>query len=113
MMPKRTLKSGKNGDLQAALNAEADYSEMFTRAVRSLAHVLGDALSAPLEHDEDMNYSSAQKIAVWLDRAYQPVPPRDRRAVYRLIDYVSSKGRYFAFVTLRLSTSTADWKEKG
>src|SRR6266849_2752859 len=113
-MPKRVVNEADlNRGLLAALNTKPNYSEAFTAEVRSLADVIGDVLSAPVEHDDDMNYSSAQKIVVWLDRPGQPVPPKDRRARYRLFDYVSSRAHYFAFVTLRLSDSTAGWREMG
>jgi hypothetical protein len=60
-----------------------------------------------------MNYSASQKIVVWLDRLCRPVPPNRLDAAYRLVDYVSSKGPFFATSLMKLSDTTAGWKEKG
>jgi hypothetical protein len=102
-----------NRDVQVALSTEPDYSMTFTQDVISLHRVIADTLSAPVEHDDDMNYSSAQKLVVWLDKRCHFLAPRSPKAVYRLIDFVSSRGHFFTFITLGLSASTAGWKEKG
>lgn len=78
-----------------------------------LNHIISRALSAHVEHDDDMNYSSAQKLVVWLDKGCNLIAPRNNKAAYRLIDFISSRGRFFTFATLGLSASTAGWKEKG
>lgn len=88
---------------EAALKANADYSMGFTQEVQTLCSRIEDALSAKLEHDDDMNYSSSQKLVLCLDAKCEPVMPSDPMARYRLTDFVSSKGRYFAFVTHKQS----------
>jgi hypothetical protein len=98
--------------VQAALKMDPDYSQAFTKRVALLARSISDALSIQVEHDPDMNYSAAQKIVIWLNAHYQPVPPRSPDAVYRLNMYVSSKGRYFTFVTLVLSTAGENGQER-
>jgi hypothetical protein len=112
-----SIKTVKNAemsrDIRVALSTEPDYSAEFTNEVTALQLAIADELSAPVEHDADMNYSSAQKLVVWLDRGCRPVAARDPKSAYRLIDFVSSRGRFFAFLTLGLSTSTVGWKEKG
>jgi hypothetical protein len=98
--------------LQAALKTDSDYSQAFTNRMALLARSISDALSIQVEHDTDMNYSAAQKIVIWLNTHCQPVPPRSPDAVYRLNIYVSSKGRYFTFVTLVLSTTGENRRER-
>ncbi len=113
-MSSKTQKKAKTSRVvHAALGTEPDYSVKFTDQVRALQRVIADALSAPVEHDDDMNYSSAQKLVVWLDRGCRPIAPRDPKSAYRLIDLVSSRGRFFTFITLGLSALTAGWKENG
>ena len=114
-MSRKTLNRAElNPDVLVALNTAPDYSDTFTREVMSLHRAIADELSAPVEHDDDMNYSSAQKLVVWLDKGYHFLAPSNPdKAVYRLIDFVSSRGRFFTFMTLGLSASTAGWKEKG
>jgi hypothetical protein len=90
-----------------------DYSEAFTRRVAQLAHAIGDDLATPVEHDMEMNYSSAQKIAIALNAAFQPVPSGSAEIAYRLHVCVSAKARYFAFVVLGLSSSEDGWREHG
>lgn len=110
-MSSKTQKKAKTSRVvHAALGTEPDYSVKFTDQVRALQRVIADALSAPVEHDDDMNYSSAQKLVVWLDRGCRPIAPRDPKSAYRLIDLVSSRGRFFTFITLGLSALT-DWME--
>ena len=82
-------------DLGVVLNTAPDYSETFTREIKSLHHVIGNAIAAPVEHDDDMNYSAAQKLVVWLDKKCHPIAPRNSQAAYRLVDFVSSRGRFF------------------
>jgi hypothetical protein len=100
-------------DVSKALNSQPDYSVAFTRRVGALARRIHDDLSVPVEHDSDMNYSSAQKIVVWLDKSCRPVSPMSGEAIFRLYDYISSRADYFTFVTLRLSASERGWKERG
>jgi hypothetical protein len=93
--------------LSLAYHANADYSEAFTDKVRRMAKSLETKLKVKVEHDDDMNYRSSQSIIVWLNGACQPVEPYSTRAVYRLIDYVSSKGPFFTLVTFELCQSKA------
>ena len=102
-----------NPGLQAALNTAPDFSIAFTQEVMSLHRAMADELGALVEHDDDMNYGSSQKLVVWLDAKCHALPPRDPKATYRLMDFVSSRGRFFALVTLGLFTSTPVGKEKG
>jgi hypothetical protein len=102
-----------NRGILAALKADADYSEAFTRRVLQLAHALGDDLATPVDHDGDMNYSSAQKIVVGLNAACQPVASGSEEIAYQLHVCGSAKGRYFAFVVLQLSASEDGWREHG
>jgi hypothetical protein len=114
LMPKKTLNyAEKDRDIQVALNTAPDFSIAFTREVKSLLHAVADGLSGPVEHDDDMNYSAAQKLVVWLDRDCHLLSPRDPKAVYRLIVFVSSRGRFYAFIALGLSSSTARGRENG
>jgi len=113
-MPKKTVKRASvNRDPKVALNTAPDYSATFTHEIMSLHRVIAEELSASVELDDDMNYGSAQKLVVWLDRGCRLIAPRSPKAAYRLIDFVSSRGRFFTFITLALSASTAGWKEKG
>ena len=100
-------------NLHVALNAAPDFTGAFTNEVMLLQHMIADELSAPVEHDDDMNYSSAQKLVIWLDKGCHFVSPRDAKAAFRLVDLVSSRGRFFTIVSLSISASTAGWKEKG
>lgn len=102
-----------NREVQAALSTAPDYSNTFTNEMISLHRLIEDELSASVEHDEEMNYSSAQKIVFWLDRECQLIAPRNPKAVFRLIVFVSSRGCFLTFITLGLSASTAGWREKG
>jgi hypothetical protein len=99
--------------LRAALKADPDYSEAFADRVAALARAVADELAVPVEHDADMNYSAAQKLVVWLNGAGVPVEPRSPDAIYRLNTYFSSKGRYFTFVTLALSASGENGRDRG
>jgi hypothetical protein len=113
-MIRKTVKSaGMGRDVQLALSTEPDYTIAFTQKVASLQSVIAEALAAPVEHDDDMNYSSAQKLAVWLDARCNVVPTCDPKAAYRLIDFVSSRGPFFTFIALGLSASTDGWIDKG
>jgi hypothetical protein len=113
-MTKKNLKSaGIDSELRAALTTAPDFTQAFSHEVQSLRDLVAEALSAKIEHDDDMNYSSAQKLVVWLNGDYQPVAPHDSQAACRLIVFVSSRGRFFSFVTLTLSASTTGWKKKG
>ncbi len=96
--------------VKKALRCQPDYSIAFTHQVGALAKRIQDALSASVEHDSDMNYGSGQKIVVWLNKTCRLVAPRSSEAVYRLEDHVSSRGRLFTFVTLRLAPSDRHWK---
>jgi hypothetical protein len=98
-MHRRTVKRADPSALQAALNTEPDYSKAFTHEVAILAHAIEEVCRVPVEHDDDMNYSAAQRLVG---------DPRDSHAVYRLLVLVSSKGSYFTFVTLHLSDSLAE-----
>jgi hypothetical protein len=102
-----------SGDVRVALSTEPDYSVTFTDEVMALHRGVADALPAPVEHDDDMNYSSAQKLVVWLDRECHILRPRDSKAAYRLLYFVSSRGRFFTFITLGLTISTAGWDKNG
>jgi hypothetical protein len=113
-MPKTVLRhTTLNGAVKRALSAKPDYSAAFTQRVRTLAKTVEDKLALPVQHDADMNYSAGQQVIVWLDKSCHPVLPNDRDAKYRLVDYVSSKGPFFAFVVMRLSDTAAGWREKG
>ncbi len=92
-------------------NPLRDYSPVFTQAVESLHRFIEAEITGPVEHDDDMNYSSAQKLVVWLDERSQIVTSHDPKAVYRLIIFVSSRGRFFAFITLGLTPAAES--EKG
>ncbi len=109
-MARRTVT--KEADLERALNAEPNYSTEFTDEVRLLANTLEEVAPGPVEHDADMNYSASQKISVWLNKLCKPVPPRDPKAKYRVVIYVSSKGPFFTFATLKLSPAAEIWKEE-
>ncbi len=100
-------------DLQLTLNTKPDFSARFTRAVTALQGAISEAISAPVEHDDDMNYSSAQKLVVCVDREYHALERSDPDAAFRLVDLVSSRGRFFTFIIFALSPTTAGWKEKG
>lgn len=102
----KTLNTARSPELKKALMANPVYGDAFTTQVKSLAHVIGDALSAEVEHEEDMNYSSGQRIVVWLSEPCRVVAPYDAQAKYRLVDIVSSRGPFFALVILKLSATT-------
>lgn len=107
------MKGADAGALRTALDLEPDYSEAFTDKVKSLVRALQEVLSARIEHDADMNYSAAQKIVIWLDGKCRPVWPSVDRAVFQVLVLVSSRGAFFTIVTMRLTQSATDWKEKG
>jgi len=109
----RTNVAETNRHLQTALKTGPDYSEAFTTRVALLADGFRKTLSLPVEHDTDMNYRAAQKIGVWLNEACAPVEPRSGEAIYQMNTYVSSKGRYFTFVTLKLSDSGNNGRARG
>jgi hypothetical protein len=91
--------------INKALSSKPDFSETFTNRMATLAHIISRTLAAPAEHDPDMNYGSSQRIVIWLSQSCRPVHPRSQDSVYQVVEYVSSKGPFFTFVTLHLSHS--------
>jgi hypothetical protein len=98
-------------DLRDALDKAPDYSRAFTNRVAELAQKLEKQLHVPVEHKPDLNESVAQLIAIWFNQHYRPIPPREDHAKWRLNTHISSKGPFFAFVVLTLSSD--DWKNIG
>ena len=92
--------------VERALAAPADYSPEFTRRVAELREDLAAALDVPVEHDADMNYASAQRLAVYLTRS-GAVADAPVDADFRLHAYVSSRGPLFALVALHRQAGVA------
>jgi hypothetical protein len=113
-MVRKTLKAdacGLDPRLHHDLDRAPDYSPDFTNRVARLSQELESRLQLPVKHEPDMNESVSQMIAIWFNKQCRPLPPRDDRARWRLNTLISSKGPYFAFVVLGLSS--ADWEKLG
>jgi hypothetical protein len=94
--------------IRDSLRNKPDYSLAFTSRVEMLSRKVEDELKAPVEHDRDMNERVCQVISLWLNKQYRPIPPRDDRAKWCLNTEISSKGPYFIFIVLRLTTADAE-----
>ena len=106
-----TARLSLSQELRDALNQTPDYSVDFTHRVAGLSRLLEDQLKLPVKHEPDMNDSVSQMISLWVDQGGHPISPRDERARWRLNTHISSKGPYYAFVVLNLSS--ADWAKVG
>lgn len=87
-----------NEKILQAIHTPADYSESFDNFVGEICQNLSSVFRVTLKQDTDMNYSSAQKIILWLDKEYTPVNIGDEKVQYKLIVFVSSKGQFFTFL---------------
>lgn len=85
----------KNQALTQALSTPADYSRNFDEVVEQLRAKLSQALKIDFFRDGHMDYSSSQKIELWLDTSCQPISERDA-ALYVIRIFISSRGRFFA-----------------
>jgi len=97
----------KDAQILRAMREPADYSELFRQRVGKIADRLSQVIGTPVTHDADMNYSSAQKIKLWLDAKGWAIAPDSPDAEYALIVLISSKGPYFAYAWLGRDRSQA------
>src|SRR5688572_11656898 len=87
-------------DLQKLFDNPVDYSENFNSQIRSLANEISRLIGVGVYHDEDMNYSAAQRIHIWFDELGNPCPREEGTCRFELRFYFSSKGKTFCSLCL-------------
>lgn len=95
--------------IKAALSAPPDYSEGFRERMEALCSRLQPLVDAPVYLDSDMNYASAQKLSVFVDREQRPVPRDAESSCRELVFLISSRADLFAAVELERNSGN-EWR---
>ena len=87
--------------IQEALDTPADYSQDFTRKVAVICARVSKDLGFSLHQDDDMNYSSSQRLFVFMDKSSNVCSKESPKSTYELVFLLSSKACFFTALCLR------------
>lgn len=96
----------------SAIKKSPDYSDKFTSLVNQFRESIYRKLGIWLRHDRDMNYSSSQKLELYLDDQYMFLTNNLSESTVKIIYWISSKGNYFTFMCF-LKNKNNHWELSG
>jgi len=98
-----------NEKIAAAMRQPPDYSVGFTEMMIGIRTKVGRALNSAVYLDSDMNYSSCQRLSVYIQPDGVLVEKDSESAAWRIDFLISSRGKFFTRVGLQ-RMSRKEWK---